>query len=62
MKGKLSPQQPTEIDRNCPANLALEVRNFIVLTMGRVPPDDRETYRRFLAVIFALERVFDMFE
>jgi len=62
MKGKLSPQQPTEVDRNYPPDLALEVRNFIVRTMGRVPADDRETFQGFLAVIFELERVFDMFD
>jgi hypothetical protein len=62
MKGKNYPQRPTERDRDYPLNLALEVRNFIVLTMRRVPSDDQETFRGFLEVISKLERVFDMFE
>jgi hypothetical protein len=62
MKGKLPTQRPTELGRDYRLDLALEVRNFIVLTMGRVPADDHQTYQGFLTVIFVLERVFRMFE
>ncbi|MFN8390173.1 MAG: hypothetical protein U0136_07790 [Bdellovibrionota bacterium] len=62
MNGKLSSRRPTVYGSAYPHNLALEVRNFIVLVMGRIPPDDRETFQKFLAVVFELERVFEMFD
>ena len=41
-----------------PLDLALEVRNFIVLTARQVPLDDLETHQRFMAVLCELERRF----
>ena len=58
----IQPLNGADSDFPYPKNLALDVRNFIVLTTDRVPPDDRETFHRFLEVISALERLFDMFE
>jgi hypothetical protein len=45
-----------------PLALALHVRNLIVLIVGQVPVDDRETRNSFLAVMCELERRFDMLD
>ncbi len=45
---------------NYPANLALAVRNFIVLVTDKLEPGDLETFRRFMAVVLELERIFQL--
>ena len=60
MKKQICNPFPTEDALEYPQNLALEVRNFIVLTARRVPLDDLETHQRFMAVLCELERRFPM--
>ena len=60
MKKQICNPFPTEDALEYPQNLALEVRNFIVLTASRAPLDDLETYQGFWAVICELERRFKM--
>ena len=62
MENRQYPGRPISVGPDYPLDLAWSVRNYIVLILGQVPPEDSETYRKFQEVITILENKLDMIE